>query len=83
MGALRPPFDRIVGAINESSARVFAVDIPSGLDCDTGMPLGATVQADHTATIAAMKKGFVRPEAQAWLGKVHVIDMGVPSKLMK
>ncbi len=80
MGALRPPFDRIVRAINESSARVFAVDIPSGLDCDTGLPLGATVRAHHTATIAALKKGFVRPEAQQWLGQVHVIDMGVPLK---
>ena len=39
-GALRPPFDTIVRAINESSAHVFAVDIPSGLDCDTGLPLG-------------------------------------------
>jgi NAD(P)H-hydrate epimerase len=81
-GALRAPFDRIVSAINESPARVFAVDIPSGLDCDTGLPLGATVRAHHTATIAAMKKGFDKPEAQEWLGKAHVIDMGVPRRLL-
>jgi NAD(P)H-hydrate epimerase len=82
-GALRSPFDRIVRTINESSARVFAVDIPSGLDCDTGLPLGATVRAHHTATIAALKRGFVRPEAQAWVGKVHVIDMGVPRRMLE
>jgi NAD(P)H-hydrate epimerase len=81
-GALRSPFDGIVRAINESSARIFAVDIPSGLDCDTGLPLGATVRAHHTGTIAAVKKGFVRPEAQPWLGQVHVIDMGVPRRLL-
>ena len=68
-GPLRPPFDRIVRAINESPARVFAVDIPSGLDCDTGLPLGATVRAHHTGTIAALKKGFVRPAATPGWGK--------------
>jgi NAD(P)H-hydrate epimerase len=77
-GAPRAPFDRIVRVINESPARVFAVDIPSGLDSDTGLSLGATVRAHHTATIAGVKKGFVRKEAQTWLGKVHVIDMGLP-----
>jgi NAD(P)H-hydrate epimerase len=82
-GALRAPFDWIVRAINESAARVFAVDIPSGLDSDTGLPLGATVRAHHTATIAALKKGFVRPEARAWLGTVHVIDMGAPRRLLE
>jgi NAD(P)H-hydrate epimerase len=82
-GALRPPFDRIVRAINESGARVFAVDIPSGLDSDTGRPLGPTVRAHHTGTIAAMKKGFAQSEAQTWLGKVHVIDMGVPRRLLE
>jgi NAD(P)H-hydrate epimerase len=81
-GALRSPFDTIVRAINDSPARVLAVDIPSGMDCGTGLPLGATVRATHTATIAALKIGFVRPEAQEWLGKVHVIDMGVPRRLL-
>ena len=81
-GALRAPFDGIVRAINESPARVIAVDIPSGLDSDTGLSLGATVRAHHTATIAAPKKGFVRPEARPWLGTVHVIDMGVPRRLL-
>ncbi len=77
-GPLRPPFDRIVTAINDSQVRVLAVDIPSGLDCDTGQPLGPTVRAHHTATVAALKKGFLEPAAQPWLGQVHVIDMGVP-----
>jgi len=82
-GALRAPFDQIVRAINDSPARVFAVDIPSGLDSDTGQPLGAAVRSQHTATIAALKKGFVQPEAQQWLGQVHVIDMGVPRRLLE
>jgi NAD(P)H-hydrate epimerase len=50
-GPVRPPYDRVIEAINASPARVFAVDIPSGLNSDTGLPLGATIRAHHTATI--------------------------------
>ena len=82
-GPVRPPFDRIIEAINASGARVLAVDIPSGLDADTGEPLGPTIRALHTATIAAAKKGFARPEAAAWLGQVHVIDMGTPRRVLE
>jgi NAD(P)H-hydrate epimerase len=81
-GPLRAPFDGIVQAINASAARVLAVDIPSGLDCDTGQPLGPTVKATHTATFVAMKKGFVDPAAAAWLGQVHVLDIGAPRRLV-
>lgn len=77
-GPLRPPFDRVVNAMNASMARILAVDIPSGLDCDTGNPMGPTVRARHTATIVAPKKGFAEKAAQPWLGRVHVIDMGMP-----
>ena len=61
---------------------MLAVDIPSGLDCDTGRPLGPTVRAEHTATMAALKKGFMEPAAREWLGQVHVIDIGVPRVLL-
>jgi NAD(P)H-hydrate epimerase len=80
-GPVRSPYDRVITAINASPARVFAVDIPSGLDSDTGQPLGTTVRAHHTATILALKQGFVRPEAGPWLGQVHVIDIGLPRML--
>jgi NAD(P)H-hydrate epimerase len=81
-GAVQPPFDRIIAAINAATARVFAVDIPSGLDCDTGQPLGVAVRAHHTATVAGLKKGFREPSAAVWLGQVHVIDMGAPRALL-
>jgi NAD(P)H-hydrate epimerase len=81
-GPLRPPFDRIVEMINGSGARVFAVDIPSGLDADTGQPLGATIRAAHTAVIVAPRTGFARPESRAWTGEVHVIGLGLPRALL-
>jgi NAD(P)H-hydrate epimerase len=82
-GPVRPPFDRIITALNEGAARVLAVDIPSGLDCDTGESLGATVRAQHTVTFVAPKKGFASPAARAWLGQVHVVDIGAPRRLLE
>jgi NAD(P)H-hydrate epimerase len=81
-GPVRPPYDRVIEAINASPARVFAVDIPSGLDSDTGQPLGATIRAQHTATIVAIKQGFATPASREWTGEVHVIDIGLPRVLL-
>src|SRR5260370_38610821 len=81
-GPGRPPFDQVIAAINASSAQVLAVDIPSGLDSDTGQSSGPTVRADHTATFVGVKKGFANPAAQEWLGRVHVIEIGIPRDLL-
>jgi NAD(P)H-hydrate epimerase len=72
----RDPYPAVIATINASGAKVFAVDIPSGLDADTGEVLGACVRADHTATVVAPKVGFAR--AAAWTGQVHVVGMGAP-----
>jgi NAD(P)H-hydrate epimerase len=72
----------VVGEINAAGKRVLAVDIPSGLDCDTGLPLGAAVRAEHTATFVAQKKGFANPAAGPWLGEVHVLDIGAPRRVL-
>ena len=76
-GPVRSPFDRIITLINGSPARVLAVDIPSGLDADTGEPLGPTIRAEHTVTFVAPKLGFRNPAAAAFTGQVHVADIGV------
>lgn len=81
-GAVRPPFDQVIEAINASGKRVLAVDIPSGLDCDTGQPLGATVRAEQTVTFVALKQGFAVPAAKEWTGEVQVIDIGAPRVLL-
>ncbi|HKB02787.1 MAG TPA: NAD(P)H-hydrate epimerase [Gemmataceae bacterium] len=80
--ALGPPFDEVVAAVNASNRPVLAVDIPSGLDCDTGEPLGPTIKAAHTATFVALKKGFLNLKAKPWLGEVQVLDIGAPKKLV-
>jgi NAD(P)H-hydrate epimerase len=77
------PLDQVVEAINASPARILAVDVPSGLDCNTGEPLGACVRAQHTVTFVAPKLGFAKPAAKPWLGQVHVVDIGAPRKLIR
>ncbi len=81
-GPVRAPLDGVIDAINANPAHVLAVDIPSGLDCDTGQPLGPTVRAHHTVTFVAQKKGFANPAAQPWLGQVHVAGIGAPRVLL-
>jgi NAD(P)H-hydrate epimerase len=81
-GSVQSPYDRAIASINAAGARVFSVDVPSGLDSDTGLPLGIAVQAHHTATVAALKRGFLQPSAAQWLGRVHLIDMGAPRVLL-
>lgn len=81
-GRVKPPFDAIIERINTVTKRVFAVDIPSGLDADSGRPLGVAVRAAHTATVAAPKAGFAFEHSRQWTGKVHVVDMGVPPRLI-
>ncbi|MCS7047498.1 MAG: NAD(P)H-hydrate epimerase, partial [Gemmataceae bacterium] len=81
-GPPRAPLDRVIAAVNASPARVLAIDIPSGLDADTGEPLGAAIRARHTATFVAPKRGFGNPGAGHWLGKVHVVPIGVPPELV-
>ncbi len=77
-GPVQPPQDLVIEAINAWGGRVLAVDIPSGLDADSGQASGAAVRASHTVTFVASKLGFTNPAAAAWLGRVHVADIGLP-----
>jgi NAD(P)H-hydrate epimerase len=80
----RPPFAQIVAAMQELSAPILAVDIPSGLDCDAGTPLGpACVRATRTATFVAQKAGFANPAAKTFLGEISVWDIGCPRELIE
>ncbi len=76
-GEVRDPYAAVITAINEARQRVLAIDIPSGMDCDTGRPLGPTIRAARTVTMAALKAGFRSPESAAYTGEVVVADLGV------
>jgi NAD(P)H-hydrate epimerase len=68
----------VIAAINRSPARKVALDIPSGLDADSGAPLGIAVQADDTVTFGHLKIGLLTPEGARLAGNIHVVDLGVP-----
>lgn len=79
---LGPPYHELVPFLNAAGKPVLAVDLPSGLDCDTGEPLGPCIRATHTATFVAPKRGFLNPASRDWTGAVHVVDIGAPRVLV-
>jgi NAD(P)H-hydrate epimerase len=81
--APRDPFPEIVAAIDKIGAPFLAIDIPSGLDCDTGKPLGpACIRASKTITFVAEKVGFASPKARQYTGDIIVGDIGCPRELV-
>ena len=79
----RPEFMSLIQAINKQAAPVLAVDVPSGLDCDKGEPLGSCVRAARTVTFVAEKVGFAKPRAKHFIGDVTVADIGCPIELIE
>lgn len=77
-GLVKGIFADIITAINQSKAYVLSVDIPSGLDANTGRVLGVSVKADRTVTFVAKKKGMVRAWGNKLCGKIITEDIGFP-----
>lgn len=71
-------YKTVIDTINQSPTPVFAVDIPSGLNSDTGQPCGTCIRAQTTATFALPKIGhFIYPGAE-YTGRLEIIDIGIP-----
>jgi len=78
-GQVRSPLAELIEAMNEAPKQsLIAIDIPSGLECDAGTPTNATIRADQTITFVSSKVGFSTASAAPFLGKVDVVDIGVP-----
>ena len=69
-------------ALDRSEHPVIAVDIPSGLDADTGKPRGVAIHADVTVTMGLPKIGFLAAGAAAFLGELVVASIGHPRELL-
>jgi len=77
-GQLDGKYKQLIESINSQRCPIVAVDIPSGLDCDTGEPLGAAIKATYTVTFAALKKGFtVANGVGDYTGEIFVASIGV------
>ena len=79
-GQLSYEYIRLIESMNACNNPVLAVDIPSGLDCDTGEPLGAVIRADWTVTFVAVKKGFVSENAAQYTGEIFVASIGISTR---
>jgi len=76
-------FKVIIEFINNLKKPVFAVDIPSGLNSETGVPCGICIKADATATFAFAKPGhFLFPGAY-YTGELKIVDIGIPAHIAK
>jgi NAD(P)H-hydrate epimerase len=82
-GEPRPPLDEVIVQLNTAPAPKLAVDLPSGLDCDTGQPARNTIRATETCTFVAAKPGFLIPAAAPYIGRLHILDIGTPRKLIE
>ncbi len=76
-GQVKDGYKRLIDSINAQKIPVLAVDIPSGLDCDTGRPLGVAIKAQYTVTFVAVKKGFKYSDANLYTGDIYVASIGV------
>lgn len=74
----------VVELINASGHPVLAIDIPSGLDADTGLPVGngPAIKATHTISFCGWKTGFLNPAAQTYTGQIRIAHIGVPRVLL-
>lgn len=79
---VRPPYDQIIQSMNDALYPVLSIDLPSGLDADSGQPLGVAVEAYLTVTLGAPKKGLVRDEAIEYVGTLQIVDIQIPRKLL-
>jgi len=87
-GAADPPrgvIRKVIEIVNQPARmgrKIVALDVPTGLDPDTGLPMEIALRADYTITFAAMKKGFTQPHAAQYTGAVTVAGIGIDTALL-
>jgi NAD(P)H-hydrate epimerase len=80
-GALREPLGEWARAANECGAFVVAVDLPTGVDADSGAVHGPAIHADCTVTFTAPKRGLVQYPGAGYAGEIVVADIGIAPEL--
>nr|WP_086940079.1 NAD(P)H-hydrate dehydratase [Thaumasiovibrio occultus] len=78
--AAREPFSTVIAAINHSAAKVLSIDVPSGLNADTGHAPGAVIKADATITFVGVKRGLMTAAAADHCGELHFCGLGIEAE---
>jgi hydroxyethylthiazole kinase-like uncharacterized protein yjeF len=71
------PYAELIARANQLGAPILALDVPSGLDADTGVARGATIRATHTLTFLAHKPGLFTADGPDHAGRIHLDTLGV------
>ncbi len=82
-GPLREPVDALARWANEQDAPVVALDVPTGLDSDTGLAQDNAIRTHLTVTMAAPKVGLFLNDGPTLAGRIEVVDIGIPPHLMR
>ena len=82
-GAPRGVFADAIEVANQIPAKRIAIDIPSGMDCDSAAVATDAFRADRTLTFVALKLAMEKEAGKAFIGDVQVVDIGVPRKLIR
>ena len=72
-------YKTLIKKINSSKQKIISIDIPSGVNGDTGEIMGIAVKADRTLILHAKKNGHVKNHGKKYSGKINVIDIGIKS----
>jgi len=80
---VRGMLSEVIDGVNERHLDVTAVDMPSGLNSDTGKPLGTAIIAQRTVTFAFQKMGLARKEARPFCGEIFVKGIGLPRAVVQ
>ncbi|HUI44948.1 MAG TPA: NAD(P)H-hydrate dehydratase [Nitrospirota bacterium] len=81
--SLKGVYAQAVNIVNASGKPVVSVDIPTGIDSDTGAVLGTAIKADLTVTMALLKRGLVLYPGADHAGTVRVADIGIPPEIVE
>ncbi|MDF2180398.1 NAD(P)H-hydrate dehydratase [Aliiglaciecola sp. CAU 1673] len=76
-GKVREPYQIAITWVNQSSLPVLSIDLPSGLNADTGAPCGEAVRASHTISFVGVKSGLVTGRGKGHCGQLHFTDLGI------
>jgi ADP-dependent NAD(P)H-hydrate dehydratase / NAD(P)H-hydrate epimerase len=69
---------KVIIAINGSETAVLSIDVPSGIEADTGKQRGEAIHAVHTVTFGALKPGLRFPPGVDFAGRIQIVDIGLP-----
>lgn len=79
-GPVRAPYDQLITQANNQAAPIVSFDNPSGLNIESGNPTNFTITATVTVTLAAIKVGLTQKQAHKYVGKLFLVDLGIPKE---